>query len=405
MANNLITSQLVSDTALSEFAVNAPFIQTSDRTYQYDFTQAAYKPGDTVNVRRQNRFITGDGAVAIDQDILEDVEPITISHQYNAKIVYTMQDLTLRIEDFNRIFIRPAIQSIIAKLETDLAAAAATQLYYYVGTPGTPINSFGSVDDAGVKLLEQAVNLSDNAYFALSNRDASQAKRGLLGSFTPMLNEDITRQSSLGHISYFDMFQSQNMFRLNGGTATTTYSADVLTVNGAVATGNTIVLAGANGAAGANYFVPGDSITISGVYNINPLNYNPTQLAQFVITAPATAVAGAVTIQVAPSIISDPTNPRRNVSGVIPNGATVSRVLTTTKPFVNVAYAPRALSLVCPPLGKLQVPFSSVSNDPETGLSLAVCQDGNIDTYQNKMRIDLLCGFKWHPEYAIKYFT
>jgi hypothetical protein len=40
--------------------------------------------------------------------------------------------------------------------------------------------------------------------------------------------------------------------------------------------------------------------------------------------------------------------------------------------------------------------------DPETGLSLAVTQTGDINAYQNLMRLDVLCGFKWHPQYAVK---
>jgi hypothetical protein len=69
---------------------------------------------------------------------------------------------------------------------------------------------------------------------------------------------------------------------------------------------------------------------------------------------------------------------------------------------VNVAYPARALDIVCPPLYKLQVPYASVAVDPETGLSLAVTQTGDILGYQNLMRIDILCGFKWHPQYAVK---
>lgn len=402
MPNNLLTSDLISNTALASFSVMCPFLQTGERLYQEDFTSRSFKPGDTVNVRRVNQYIAGDGSSLVPQSINEEVEPITISHQYNVGIEYTMQDLTLRIEDFNEKVIKPAIQTIIAKMETDIGAAADKQLNFYLGGSGVNIGSYGAVDDAGVKLLEQAVNITDNAYMALSIRQGSQAKRGIGTGFTPMLNEEIVRKSTLGHVSYFDMFQSQNMFTHLAGTSGTTFAADALTVNGQVASGNTIVLSGANGAAGANYFVPGDAITIEGVQNVNPLTYAPTQNAQFVVTAPATAVAGAVTIQVSPAIISDPTNSRRNVSSPIPTGSVVRRVGNAV---TNVAYVKRALSIVCPPLGKLQVPFSSVATDPVTGLSLSIAQQGEILSYQNIMRFDLLCGFKWHPQYAVKYFT
>ena len=54
-----------------------------------------------LQVRRQNNFIVGDGSTAVPQDIIETVENITVAHQYHALIAYTVQDLTLRIEDFS----------------------------------------------------------------------------------------------------------------------------------------------------------------------------------------------------------------------------------------------------------------------------------------------------------------
>lgn len=401
--NQWITTQLVSNTALAYFANNCPAIMTASRIYQDDFTSSGYKIGDTLQVRRQNHFIVGDGSTAVAQDIIETVETITVAHQYHTLITYTIQDLSLRIDDFSRIFIQPAIQEIITQMEKDIYAAAETELYFFTGTAGTPINSYLTVDLAGTKLLEQGVNISQDAYMTTTVRDGSSLKAALLNNFTPVFNEEITRQSAIGHLSYFDIFQSQNVVRHVAGAGPTTLPGDTLTVNGQVNSGDTIILAGANGggAAVANYFLPGDLISIGGVQSVNPVGRKATgQNMQFVITqAASSAIGGAITIKVAPSIISDTANPNRNVSNPIPNTAPVTVVPSYN---VNVAYPTRAIDIVCPPLYKLQVPYSSVSVDPETGLSLAVTQTGDINAYQNYMRIDLLCGFKWHPQYATK---
>src|SRR5690348_13655759 len=122
MANQFITTQLVSNTALAMFANNAPFVMTGSRIYQDDFTSSGYKIGDTLQVRRQNNFIIGDGSTATPQSIIETVENITVAHQYNALIAYTVQDLSLKIEDFSRMFIQPAIQNIVSKMEQDISA-------------------------------------------------------------------------------------------------------------------------------------------------------------------------------------------------------------------------------------------------------------------------------------------
>ena len=398
MANQFITTDLVSNTALTMFANNSPFIMTASRIYQDDFVASGYKIGDTLQVRRQNHFIVGDGSVATPQSIIETVETIVIAHQYHALIAYTIQDLSLRIEDFSRIFIAPAIQEIITQMEKDISDASEQELNFFTGTAGVAINSFTTVDTAGAKLLEQGVNIASDAYLAMTVRDGSSLKGALLNNFTPVFNEDIVRSSAIGHLSYFDIFQSQNIKHHVAGAGPTLYSADTLLVNGAVASGTTIVMDGAT-AGITDYFVVGDLISIAGVESVNPVGRAATgQDMQFVITANANSDGGGnITVSVSPSIISDTANPNRNVSNAVPNNAPVTMVGSHN---VNVAYPSRALDIVCPPLYKLQVPYASVAVDPETGLSLAVTQTGDILGYQNYMRLDLLCGFKWHQQYA-----
>lgn len=399
MANNqFITTDLVSNTALAMFSNNCPFLMTGSRVYQSDFTSSGYKIGDTLQMRRQNQFLVGDGAVANPQSIVESVETLTIAHQYNAMISYTVKDLTLRIEDFSRVFIQPAIQNIITQAEQDIAAAAEKELYLFAGSPSAPINSFTTVDLAGAKLLEMGVDISSEAYLATTIRDGSSLKGSLLNNFTPVFNEEITRRSAIGHLSYFDIFQSQNIAQHIAGAGPRLHSGDTLTVNGAVSSGNVIVLAGATNSV-LGYFVPGDRISIAGVNSVNPLGRKSTgQAMQFVIQNVAdSSISGAVVITVSPDIISDTNNPLRNVTNPVPNGAPVTMYSSHN---VNVFYPPRGLDIACPPLYKLQVPYASTAMDENTGLSLTVTQIGDVQSYQNFMRIDILMGYKWHPQYS-----
>lgn len=400
MSNQFITTQLVSNTALAMFANNSPFVMTGSRIYQDDFQNAGYKIGDTLQVRRQNNFVVGDGSTAVPQDIIETVETITVAHQYHALIAYTVQDLSLRIEDFSRMFIQPAIQNIISQMERDICSAAEQQLYFFTGTAGSPINSFQTVDLSGAKLLEQGVNIVSDAYLAMTVRDGSSLKSALLNNFTPVFNEDIVRQSAIGHLSYFDIFQSQNIVKHVAGVGPVSHSGDSLTLSSTVSSGNTLAITGATISI-TNYFVAGDLISVAGSHSVNPLSRASTgQNIQFVVTQNANSDgSGNLTVSVAPTIISDSGSPLQNVDVPLASGSAVTVVPTYN---VNVAYPARALDIVCPPLYKLQVPYSSVAIDPETGLSLAVTQTGDILGYQNFMRIDILCGFQWHPQYAVK---
>ena len=374
---------------------------TGSRIYQDDFQSSGYKIGDTLQVRRQNNFIVGDGSTAVPQDIIETVETITVAHQYHALVAYTIQDLSLRIEDFSRMFIQPAIQNIISQMERDINVAAEQALYFYTGTAGTPINSFSTVDKAGASLLLQGVNIASDAYLAMTVLDGSALKSALLNNFTPVFNEDIVRQSAIGHLSYFDIFQSQNIGKHTAGLASSTYSSDVLTMNATVSSGNTLVFAGSTNSV-TNYFLPGDLISVAGSHNVNPLSRQSTGInAQFVVTAPANSAGSGntVTVTVSPTIITDTSSPLQNIDVPLASGSAVTVIPSYN---LNIAYPSRGLDIVCPPLYKLQVPYSSVAIDPETGLSLAVTQTGDILGYQNLMRIDILCGFQWHPQYCVK---
>ena len=396
--NTFLTTQLISNTALAMFAVNSPFIRTASRNYQAEFSDTGYKIGSAINIRRQVQYVVGDGSTATSQAVVETQETLTINHQYHVMIEYDMVDLTLKIQDFSQIFLQPAIQNIVAQMEADIGTAAEQQLYLYTGTAGTPINSYAAVDRAGTKLLEMGVDMSGDVYQAMSIRDAAALKASFPNGFTPVTNEQIVRKSALGHVSYFDLFQSQQIKRHTAGAGPTTYASDTLTVSGAVGSGNTIVLTGATISV-TNYFLPGDLITVAGVNSVNPVGRQDTgQNMQFVITAAANSDgSGNVSITVAPAIISDLSNPLRNVTNAIPNGAAVTTVGSHN---VNVAYIPRAIDIVCPPLAKLQVPFWSRAMDPKTKLSLTLTQAGDIVAYKNLMRLDILCGFLWHPQYA-----
>src|ERR1041385_1693318 len=251
MSNQFINTQLLANTALAMFANNSPYVMTGSRMYQSDFQNSGYKIGDTLQVRRQNNFIIGDGSTAVPQDIIETVENITVAHQYHALVTYTIQDLSLRIEDFSRMFLQPAIQNIISKIVRHIA-----------------------------------------------------------------------------------------------GNGPTLHPGDTLTVNGAVSSGNTFVLARAT-ASVTNYFLPGDLISIAGVHSTNPLSRASTgQDMQFVVTQAANSSGGgAITLQINPTIISTSSSPLQNVDNAVPNGAAVTVVPSYN---VNVAYPQRALDIVCP---------------------------------------------------------
>lgn len=402
MANTFSTTELVANLALAKFVNNNSLVMTANRGYQSDFQMPDYRIGDSVNIRKQNHYNVGDGRITSVQDVLEEVETLVVDHQFNTAIQYSSKELSLEVDTnldrFSERYIDPAIQEIVHTMETTIADEAVNALNFLVGAAGTPINSFAAVDLAGAKMLEQAMPILDNAYMALSVRDASALKASLQNAFNDTLNDDISFKSALGHLSYFDIFQNQAIARHAVGSG-----AGTPLVNGAVTSGATVVLDGLTPSA-PNVFRRGDVVTFAGVNSVNPVGRADTgQLMQFAIQADVSADGGGnATITIDPPVISDPANPRRNVTIAIPNNAAVVLADAGATQNVNVAYAARGLDIVIPPLQRLDVVESYVKTDTDANVSVRVSKQGDIINDVNVLRLDVLFGLKWHPEYAIK---
>lgn len=423
MANTISTTELVANLALAKLVNNNSLLMTSSRAYEGDFQMQSYQINDSLNIRKQNFFDVGDGRVGTVQDVIEATETLVIEHQFHTLIKFSSRELTLEVdtamERFNERYVAPAMQEIVRQMELSIAIQGLRQVHFATGTPGTPVNSFGAVEAAGVQMLEHAMPITENAYMALSPNDASQLKISLQNNFNDTLNEDISFKSALGHLSYFDIFQNQSMpVQIAGSGAGTPL------IDGVVPSGNTIIIDGLTPDA-LRVFAEGDIITVgvlgtvSGVNSVNPIGRSDVgQLKQFVITGgnrvefpnDKTRIknvydadsGGRVSITVEPAIISDVANPRRNVTQELPNDAVITLLGAGTTYKNNFTYSPRGLDIVAPPLPKLNSIDSYVATDRDVNVSLRVNQQGDILNDVNILRLDVLCGFQWHGDYSTR---
>ncbi len=403
MANTFSTTELVANLSLAEFVNNNSTVMTANRGYESDFTMAEYKIGDSVNIRKQNHFTVGDGRVGTVQDVNEETETLTINHQYHTLIEYSSKELTLEIDTnldrFSERYVRPAVQELVHRMETDILLQGVGELNFLAGSSASAVNTFATVDLAGAKMLEQAMPILDEAYMALSVRDASALKSSLQNAFNDTLNDDISFRSSLGHLSYFDIFQNQAIPSHTTGTFPGTPLVD-----GEVTSGNVVVINGFTPTQ-TGVLLAGDVITFDGSNSVNPVGRTDTgQLMQFVVLADVDSDGGgSATVSVDPTIISDPANPRQNVTAPIANNAEVLLAGSAQGGYkVNFAYAKRGLDIVVPPLETLDGMESYVVTDRDANVSIRVNRQGDILNDVNVLRLDVLCGYKWHPQYALK---
>lgn len=402
MANTLITSTLLSKEAAAHFRLNNTFYGTANHNYDGMFTDRTYDAGDTVNIRLRNFGKVKRGNTVTAADIVETSLPLTLQQLYSYPVTYTTDDLSTKLRAntwMDRVFY-PGVDALIAEINKDIAVNAALTTYNWAGTVGTPVNSFAAVDIISAQMDEMAIPMYDR-YMALTPSNSSALKSSLQNAFNQTLNTEISLQSKLGHLSTFDMFSEQLI------ATHTAYAGAIGTpvVNGAVTSGNTIVLSGLT-ASITGIFKAGDVIEISDVYKVDPIaKSNTGRLMQFVITADADSDAGgACTILVSPTIIGDSTNPNQNIVNVpavatneIPNGATVTRPATHK---ANIAYTQESLYMVMPPLAKMDSPESDTFKDPQSGISIRVSKSSEILDNKNVMRMDVLCGFLWIPSHT-----
>lgn len=397
MANQLSHSDLVSNKILANFAMQMSFLVTGDNQLDQDFKQTYYKPGDTVNIRKVNKFNVQRGNTVVVEDIDESTEPVVVQPFYSVPMAFDIFDETLIVDDIEKRYIRPAIQNIIADIETDIAIAGSETCYQYAGTPGSPLNSFSAVDLAATFLVERDIP-ADELYFAIRPRDASALKSSLQNAFNDTLNQEISFGSRLGRLSEFDIFRNRGIAYHTAGTAA---GQSTIKVNGAVASGSTIAL---DGLTAASTFKKGDLLTISGVTSLTNLDPTSTQQnMQFMVTENATANgSGQVTVSVSPTIISDPTDPNRNVSNAIPDNADVT---VPTSAWNNMAYHRTGLTCVTLTPKPLKTKYCNNMTDPETGCVIQIASDADILTNTNITRLNVLTAYKWHPQYAMRYLT
>src|SRR5271163_206662 len=386
-ANNIPVWNIITNETLPRFINQSPFIITSDRGFDKYFKETGYQVGETINIRQRRRSFPVQGRVANPNAIQNPLIPLTISQEWNDSIEYTGKEVALFLEkeavEFAEREIAPMATGLANNIESFCATQATLQINNIIGDPSQNLSSYAAIDDAKRFLLQLGVNLRRGCYIATSLIDAHTLRSALNNQFNPIINEEIDIHGSLGNLAGFDLYESTLIdVHTNGplgGTpivSATTNSGDaVISISGFTA--STLVLNA------------GDVIYFAGVFSINPLTYQSTgNLMQFVVTSPVTSdVSGNAIIPIFPSIISDPSNTTRNVTGNI----LVSTPLQlygapNAKYNVNIAYAPEALILAVPPKPPLYIVNYGQATDEETGVSLRLGMAGDIFNDVNLVR-------------------
>lgn len=388
-SQTLLTPTIISKESLMILENNLVAANRVNRKFENQFI----KIGNSLTIRKPNKFTVASGAGLQVQDIAEPSVTITIDQQKHVDFQFTSQDLTLTVEEFSERYLKPAMASLANQVDAS-CLGQVTNFSNLVGTPGTTPATFSSSvqlvgrrqDDLAAPQDNRTLVLNPNAYWAIAN--------GLVGSFVMPTAKEALVKGYLATIGNYDVYMDQNVPNFSTGIHVTTTG---VTIQGGQV-GSTLSTAGWNS---TDTFVVGEVITIAGVNAVNPQSRLTTGvLKPFVITAAvgvtSSDVRSTATLTISPPITTSgpyqTVNTAPTVSSVISfltHGA-ATLAASSTMPN-NFAFTRDAIGLVMVPMEIPQgVDFAAREQYRNISMRVIRAYDINNDVFPT--RIDVLYG-------------
>lgn len=393
MANTILTPKMITREALRVLKNNLVFARGADRQYEDRFAKNGAKIGNTLDIKLPAQYTVTSGPNLAVQDYTEKFVTLTVDKQRHVDVAFQTTDLTLSLDAYSKNVIEPAMIRLANTIDRD-----GLELYKKVSNAvsraGVITNSADNLRtylNAGAKLNSNATP-NDGSWSVITD-EFTQAGivdglKGLFQSSTEISSQ--YKRGKMGVAAGFDWAMDQNIWAHTVGTA----AADTITVNGASQTGTSLTVSGLTGT-----FTVGDIFTIAGVFEVNPANGESTgQLRQFTVTGQA-----ANTINFLPAII--PTTGFQNVT----NSPANSAAITVNGASGNItkeclAFHKKAFTLACVDLVVPQgAAWGATASDKDTGLSIRLVKDYDINTDREIARFDVLYGWAAvRPEWAVR---
>lgn len=397
-ANTLLTISMITKEALRILENNLAFTKRVNRQYDDRFAIEGAKIGYVVNARKPVRYVVTTGQALQIQDATETQVPITLTTQDHVDFQFSSADLALSVDEFKDRFLQPAVAALANKIDNS-GLQLYSQIWNAVGTPGTTPNALFTYLSAGVALDNNAAPMDGLRSVVITPKMQAtivDALKGLFQQSTAIAQQYI--KGTMGTAGGFEWAMDQNCPTHTVGT----YAGSTPQVNGAGQTGATLITDG--WASGATSLKKGDVFTLSGVYQVNPQSRQSTgELQQFVVTQDISDTTGAITIPIAPSIVTSGAFQTVDVSPANNADITLLGASGQASP-QGMAFHRDAFTLVTADLPVPKgVDMGARVSDKQLGISLRIVRAYDINTDQWPCRIDVLYGWATlRPELACR---
>lgn len=403
MANNFKNTSLVTKIAVKEFLNSLVLGQKVDRQLDSQFQ----KVGASIQVRRPVMFESSDGAaLSTATDIEERAATVVLDKRKKVHFEITSQDMTLNVEDMTERFIRPAMEELAQKVESDIAAVYKNVGNFY-GTPGTTPTTFLTVASAGAVLNKLGVPMADRCLIV--NADAAVALAdGLKSVFPESLARKAIEEATVGRYGRFDIFESNSLAThtvgahggtplVKGASQGTTYEASGDANEQAIVTDGWT--------ASTAVLLAGDVITFAGVNSVNRRTRVTTgDLQTFTVVSNVTSGSGGgeATLTISPAIIVS--GPYQTVSAAPADNAAITVKTGTAGASYpqNLAFHKNAITLAMAPLD-LPTDGATSSRESFKGISIRATSQYSITADKTIYRFDILYGVKaQNSDFAVR---
>lgn len=380
-SNTLLTPTIIAKEVLMQLIGSRAMSKHVNTQYKNEFV----KIGSTVTIRKPNKFRATDAQARSNTNLSEPSTSITIDKQSHVSWAFSGPELALTIEEYSKRYIQPAATALAAKVDYNLCQLYS-DIYNYAGTPGTTPSTFSVLGDAN-EVIDNEMGPAGNRT-AIVNPKANWALAdGLKGTFAQNVAKDIITKGYLGTIANLNIYMDQKVARHTCGA----FEADIQVTSEPASGATSLVTKNWDGSSTVK---KGDIFTIANVYAVDPeTGVSTGVLRRFVVTADTADEGTAMTIPVSPAIISS--GAYQTVDSLPQVNALLTFVGTASTAYSqNLVFCPETFGMVTVPLTVPSGVWGARETDPESGLSVTVLKDFDIDAYEEICRVDILYGIK-----------
>ncbi|OGA94976.1 MAG: hypothetical protein A3E79_06305 [Burkholderiales bacterium RIFCSPHIGHO2_12_FULL_61_11] len=397
MANSILTVDMITLKSLEILENNLAVTRNVNRQYDKSFANVGAKIGDTLRIRLPDRALVTDGAALQVQDESQQKVSLTVATQKHIGVNFTSAELTMSLDDFAELILKPRISQLAASIDADVCNSYK-QIGNSVGTAGTTPATSLVLLQGQQKLNEFAAGMSPR-YATVNPSANANLVEGMKGLFNPgstlsrqfksgMMGEDVLGYTEINMSQSIKQFTTGS--RSSGATVATTVSTE----------GATTIALTTNGA--SDTIKAGDVFTVATVFAVNPQTRETTgSLYQFVVEADATASGSAVTVTV-PAMYTA-THALATIDSFPASADAITFIggVSTAYP-QNLIYHKDAIAFVTADL-LLPDGVAFAARKVHNGISMRIVRQYDINNDRMPCRIDVLYGYKViRPEMACR---